>query len=64
MVLVEYSEKTGTILGLLKVTEDDGSVREIYLPKPIIDLIKIEIQNGAMNMRTLLDRTINISKEL
>lgn len=64
MVRVEYIEKAGTILGLLKVTEDDGSVREIYLPKPIIDLIKTSIQNSTMDMRILLDRTLNLSKEL
>ncbi len=64
MVNIKYIEKAGEFLGNWKVTQTDGSVVDIYLPKPIMDLIKAAIQDGSMNIASLLSRTANIVKDI
>jgi len=64
MVKIEYIENSGEFMALLKVTETSGSVRECYIPKPIIDLIKTAIQNNTLDLVTILSRSVNVTKDL
>ncbi len=64
MVQIEYIEEAGSFMALLKVTESNGAVREAYIPKPLIDLIKTSIQNNTMDLTAIIARSANVVKDL
>lgn len=63
MVKVRVIEKTGEFMALIQVTETSGSIRECYVPKIFLDLVKANLP--SMNMGTILarssDNTYNLS---
>lgn len=65
-VNIRYIEKSGTMTGLLIIDDpnDSNKAQEFSMPKFIFDLVKAGIQNGTLDMSTLWNRVLDISKQL
>jgi hypothetical protein len=54
---IVYTETAGEFMGRLQVTESNGSVRDCYIPKILVDLIKSKLTTAPINWTNLLART-------
>lgn len=65
-VNIHYVEKAGSMQGLMIVDDpnDANKKQEFPMPKFIFDLIKASVQAGTLNLSTLWDRDLDITKSL
>ena len=65
-VNIHYIEKAGSMEGLLIVDDpnDSNQAQEFPMPKFMFDLVKAGIQNGTLNLSTLWNRKLDITKQL
>lgn len=65
-ITIRYIEKAESMMGLMIVDDpDDGNkAQEIPMPKFIFDFVKTQVQNGTLNLTTLWNRELDITKNL
>ncbi len=65
-VNIHYIEKAGSMEGLMIVDDpnDANAAQEFPMPKFFFDMIKAAVQAGTLDLSTLWDRELDITKSL